>query len=65
MARLAGEPLTRVTLNLRTEDFETLKQIHPAGYQLVIRDLVKEYVKTINREADDTLATLQRMYPDE
>ena len=64
MARPAGEPLTRITLNLRSEDFDMLKRLHPNGYQLVIRDLVKEYIKTVNAEADTTLNTLNRMYPD-
>lgn len=40
MSRPAGEHLTRISLNLPTDDYETLKETYPSGYQLKIREVV-------------------------
>lgn len=65
MARPAGEPLTKISLRVRSADLDMIKRIHPTGYQGVIKELVSAYVKTINQETAETFRTLERMYPDE
>lgn len=51
MSRPAGEHLTRISLNLPTDDYETLKEEFPSGYQLKIREWVHEQCETIRMMA--------------
>lgn len=60
MSRPAGEPLTRISINLLTADYETLQELHPAGYQLKIRELVHAYCEE-NRMMQQSL---QYMVPE-
>jgi len=47
MSRPAGEHLTRISINIPTDDLETLKEAHLVGYQLKIRELIHEYCRDI------------------
>lgn len=65
MSRPAGEPLTRITINLLTTDVEWLKARYPT-YQLRIRKWIHDQCEAIrDQEGEETLLALQRMYPDE
>jgi len=48
--RIVEAPLTKVTLNLFTADVEYLKDKFPIGYTEVIRDEIKQFVKTLRQE---------------
>lgn len=50
MSRPAGEHLTRISLNLPTDDYETLKGHYQSGYQLKIREWVHEHCEEIREE---------------
>lgn len=39
------EPATKITLNVFTSDLERLKKIWGPGWSVVIRDLLREYVR--------------------
>lgn len=45
MPKLAGPPLTKVTLNLFTADVEWFRQRHGQGYSEIIRAVVNKHVK--------------------
>jgi hypothetical protein len=53
MKRRSAEPLTKVTLNLYTQDVEKMKEAYPqVGYSVAIKFLVREHVtKLAQREA--------------
>jgi len=48
--RIVEAPLTKVTLNLFTADYEYLKKRFPFGYTEVIRDEVRAFVTTLKME---------------
>jgi hypothetical protein len=49
--RIVEAPLTKITLNLFTDDVEYLKQKYPIGYTEVIRNEVRYYVNFLKEEA--------------
>lgn len=48
--RIVEAPLTKVTLNLFTADYEFLKKRFPFGYSEVIRDEIRMFVTTLKQE---------------
>ena len=61
MSRPAGEHLTRISINLPTDDLETIRNTYPAGYQLKIREMVHEHCQQIR----DMQAAEQLFVPEE
>lgn len=51
--RTVGAPLTKVTLNLYTDDYEYLKEKFPFGYSEVIRDEIHMMTQMMKKEAKD------------
>jgi hypothetical protein len=45
MPTLEGEPLTKVTLNLYTDDVATLKSLVGLGYTVKIREIVRAWCR--------------------
>lgn len=50
MSPLPGDPLQKITLNLYLSDVDWLKKRFGWGYSEKIRDLVREYHKSIIRQ---------------
>jgi len=48
--RIVEAPLTKVTLNLYTADYEYLKQRFTFGYTEIIRDEIKIFVASMKEE---------------
>jgi len=48
--RIVEAPLTKVTLNLYTADYEFLKQRFTFGYTEVIRDEIRAFVAAVKQE---------------
>ena len=46
MPTLQGDALTKVTLNLYTDDVTTLKHLVGPGYTTKVRELVRQYCRT-------------------
>lgn len=49
MPTLQGEPLSKVTLNLFTNDVATLKSVAGEGYTVKVRELVRSYCRTVRQ----------------
>lgn len=60
MARPAGEPLTRISLNLFDRDLAVIRRHYPNGYQLELRELVHKFA--VELEADETNQFLEKTY---
>lgn len=54
MPRIPGPPLTKITLNLFTEDVETFKEYWPFNYTEHIRDLLHQHAEAIRKEREVT-----------
>jgi len=47
MSRPSGEHLTRISINIPTDNLETMKNEYPTGYQLKIREMIQEHCRQI------------------
>lgn len=50
MSRPAGENLTPISIRLPTADLETIREAHPIGYQVKIKELVHAYAERLRAE---------------
>lgn len=50
MSRPAGDPLTKVTLNIFTADYDWFKRRYGDGYSIVIRELVMRHRRKIQKQ---------------
>jgi hypothetical protein len=51
--RTVSEPITKVTLNLYTRDYELLKRKYPQGYTEKIREIVRQHVRYLTAYEED------------
>lgn len=63
MTRPAGPHTTPITIRLDSEDLRYLRSIFPSGYQTKLKELIHSYVLNLQSEGEETLASLERMYP--
>lgn len=50
MPYLAGEPTTKITIRLFAKDIEYLKRLEPDGYQVLVREIVRTWVKKVKMQ---------------
>lgn len=66
MTRPAGAHTTPISLRVLTADLEYLRRVYPAGgYQTKLKELIHSYVLNLQAESEETLASLERMYPND
>ena len=59
MSRPAGEPLTTISARIFSVDLRYIRECFPSGYQVAIRQIVREWVEARKAENNATMEAIK------
>lgn len=60
VSRPAGEALTTISARIFSADLAYIRECFPSGYQVAIRQIVREWVNKRKQENNETMAYLEK-----